>query len=137
MTLEYLHGISAEDAAKLRQRGLRSTRHLMHAVTLEVDRARLERKTGISADRLLAFGRECAMIEISSMGQHLDAVRRLGLSGLKQLKRADAEELHTRLVEMEGVDAPSLELVQYWISQARYQDCLEEEGELTASVSPS
>jgi hypothetical protein len=85
-TLEYLRGISAEDCRRLRARGIRHTNQLLHATTLEIDRDRLSARTGISEDRLLEFGRQCAMLEISGLEPYLPIVRRMGITGLKQLK---------------------------------------------------
>jgi Domain of unknown function (DUF4332) len=138
-TLEYLRGISAEDCRKLRGRGIRHTNQLLHAVTLEIDRDWLAARTGISAERLLEFGRQCAMLEISGMDRFVPIIRRLGLTGLKQLKTTDPDELHTRVVDAVGMaGAPSRSMVQYWVSQARNCDMLEEPGGEPAQVaSPS
>lgn len=126
-TLEYLPGISDEDCERLRARGIRHTNQLLHAVTLEIDRRRLAAKTGISEERLLEFGRHCALLEISGMERFLPVLRRLGITGLKQLKRADAADLHARVVDAVGLaGAPSRSMVEYWISQARTCDVLEE-----------
>jgi hypothetical protein len=84
-TLEYLPGISQEDCRRLRARGIRHSNQLLHAVTLEIDRQRLSAKTGISEPRLLEFGRQCSMLEISGMEPFLPVVRRLGVTGLKVL----------------------------------------------------
>ena len=126
-TLEYLRGISAEDCRKLRARGIRHTNQLLHAVTLQIDRERLTSRTAISADRLLEFGHQCALLEISGMERFIPVVRRLGITGLKALKRSDPEELHARVVDAVGLaGAPSLSMVQYWVSQARTCDTIEE-----------
>lgn len=126
-TLEYLRGISAEDCRKLRSRGIRHTNQLLHVTTLDIDRRRLSSRTGISADRLLEFGRQCALLEISGMERFLPIIRRLGITSLKILKRTDPEELHGHVVDAVGLaGAPSLTMVQYWISQARTYDILEE-----------
>jgi hypothetical protein len=126
-TLEYLRGISAEDCRRLRERGIRHTNQLLHAVTLDIDRQRLSRRTGISADRLLELGRQCALLEMSGMERYLPVVRRLGVTSLKVLKRADPADLHARVVEAVGLSgAPSLSMVQYWVSQARTCDTMEE-----------
>ena len=137
-TLEYIRGITADEARRLRERGIRHTNHLLHAATLEIDRKRLQKKTGITPDRLLEFAHQCALLEISGMDRCLPVVRRLGIDGLKALKRQDAEELHLRIVEAVGLaGAPRLSDVQYWISQARAIDMIEED-ELPASLtSPS
>ena len=132
-TLEYLRGISAEDCRKLRGRGIRHTNQLLHATTLEIDRRRLGERTGISPDRLLEFGRQCALLEISGMERFLPVVRRLGITGQKALKHADPADLHARVVDAVGLaGAPTLAMVQYWVSQARTCDTLEEPDEAPA-----
>jgi Domain of unknown function (DUF4332) len=126
-TLEYLRGISDDGRRRLRARGIRHTNQLLHAVTLEIDRQRLSAKTGISEDRLLEFGRQCALLEISGMERFIPIVRRLGITHLKQLKRTEPEDLHEKLVDAVGLaGSPTLEVVQYWISQARTCDTLED-----------
>lgn len=126
-TLEYLRGISPEDCRKLRGRGIRHTNQLLHAATLDIDRQRLSSRTGISAERLLELGRQCALLEISGMERYLPVVRRLGITSLKALKKADAADLHAKVVDAVGLaGAPSLSMVQYWIGQARTCDTLEE-----------
>ena len=126
-TLEYLRGISAEDCRKLRSRGIRHTNQLLHAVTLDIDRQRLSARTGISPERLLEFGHQCALLEISGMERFQPIVRRLGITSLKILKETDPEELHASVVDSVGMaGAPSLSMVQYWISQARTCDVMEE-----------
>lgn len=132
-TLEYLRGISAEDCRKLRARGIRHTNQLLHAVTLQIDRDRLSARSGISADRLLELGRQCALLEVSGMERCLPIVRRLGITSLKILKRTDPAALHARVVDAAGVAAaPSLSMVQYWVSQARTCDTMEEPDEAPA-----
>jgi hypothetical protein len=126
-TLEYLRGISAEDCRRLRERGIRNTNQLLHVTTLDIDRRRLSARTGISADRLLELGRQCALLEVSGMERYLPIVRRLGILGLKDLKVAEPAWLHGQVVDAVGLaGAPSLQMVQYWVSQARTCDVLEE-----------
>ena len=126
-TLEYLRGISAEDSRKLRARGIRHTNQLLHATVLDIDRQRLSSRTGISAERLLEFGRQCALLEISGMERYIPVVRRLGVTSLKALKRSDPDELHAKVVDAVGLaGAPARSMVQYWIGQARTIDTMEE-----------
>jgi hypothetical protein len=126
-TLEYLRGISPDDCRKLRARGIRHTNQLLHVVTLDIDRQRLSSRTAISPERLLEFGRQCALLEISGMERYLPVIRRLGITSLKALKRADPEDLHAKVVDAVGMaGAPSRTMVQYWISQARTCDTMEE-----------
>lgn len=126
-TLEYLRGISPQDCRKLRARGIRHTNQLLHATTLDIDRHTLASRTGISAERLLELGRQCALLEISGMERFIPIVRRLGITSLKILKHADAADLHTRVVDAVGLaGAPSPSMVQYWVAQARTIDTMEE-----------
>ncbi len=135
-TLEYLRGISADDCRRLRAMGIRHTNQLLHLVTLEIDRRRLSAKAGISADRLLEFGHQCALLEISGLEHHLAVTRRLGIVALQDLRRADAGRLREALMEAVGPDAaPTVAMVQYWISQARMCDCIE--IPITSAARPS
>jgi hypothetical protein len=126
-TLEYLRGISPDDSRKLRERGILHTNQLLHAVTLDIDRQRLSSRTGISPDRLLEFGRQCALLEVSGMERYLPVIRRLGITSLKELKHADSEDLHAKVVDAVGLaGSPSRSMVEYWVSQARMIDTMEE-----------
>jgi hypothetical protein len=73
------------------------------------------------------------------MERYLPVIRRLGVTHLKQLKRVEAEDLHEKVVDAVGLaGAPSLTMVQYWISQARTCDTLEDPAGTPAQLeSPS
>jgi hypothetical protein len=138
-TLEYLRGIAPEDSRKLRARGIRHTNQLLHATTLDIDRRRLSARTGISPDRLLELGRQCALLEVSGMERYLPVIRRLGITSLKALKHADPDDLHAKVVDAVGLaGSPSSTMVQYWISQARTCDTMEDpEGSPSQWDSPA
>lgn len=126
-TLEYLPGMTDGDVERLRSRGIRHTNQLLHRTSLGIDRDRLAKKTGISADRLLEFCHQCTMLEVSGMDRWLPLVRRLGINSMKDLRAQDASALHAKLVEAIGLaGAPGLSDVQYWISQATALDIIEE-----------
>ena len=126
-TLEYLRGISDDDVRRLRSRGIHHTNQLLHRTSLDIDRRRLSKRTGISPDRLLEFSHQCTLLEVSGMERMLPIIRRLGISSMKDLRAQDAEALHAKLVEAVGLaGAPSLSDVQYWISQSTALDIVEE-----------
>ena len=129
-TLEYLRGISDDDVRRLRSRGIEHTNQLLHRTSLGIDRERLSKKTGISADRLLEFAHQCTLLEVSGMERNLPVVRRLGIHSMKDLRAQDAAQLHAKLVDAIGLaGAPSLSDVQYWISQTTALDIVEEPEE--------
>ena len=130
--LEYLHGITAEECDSLRALGVRHTNQLIHATTLVIDRERIERRVGIPEERLYALGQQASLMEISGLQRQLRVVMRLGVSTLRQLAQADAGRLHGQLVDAVGIGAPTLSEVQYWVSQARYIDVVEDPPETTA-----
>ena len=130
--LEYLHGITGEECERLRALGVRHTNQLMHATTLVIDRERIERRVGIPEERLYALGQQASLMEISGLQRHLRLVMRLGVSTLRQLAEADSGRLHGQLRDASGIGAPTLSEVQYWISQARYIDVVEDPSETTA-----
>jgi hypothetical protein len=126
-TLEYLSGISDDDVSRLRSRGIRHTNQLLHRTSLEIDRERLSKRTGISTDRLLEFVHQCTLLEVSGMERWVSLVRRLGINSMKDLRAQDPKELHAKLVEAIGLaGAPGLTDVEYWISQATALDIVEE-----------
>jgi hypothetical protein len=126
-TLEYLRGISADDIRKLRARGIHHTNQLLHRTSLGIDRDRLSKRTGITAERLLEFTHQCTLLEVSGMERCLPIVRRFGIESMGDLRAQDAKALHAKLVDAVGLSgAPSLSDVQYWISQATALDIVEE-----------
>ena len=125
-TLEYLSGISDEDVRRLRATGIRHTNQLLHRTSLDIDRRRLSKKTGISPERLLEFVHQCTLLEVSGMDRWIALVRRLGIESMADLRGQDPNALHARLVEAIGLaGAPSFTDVQYWISQATALDIVE------------
>lgn len=125
--LEHLRGITPDECRRLRGRGIRNTNQLLHAATLEIDRETIAGRTGIPAPRLLEFANQCAMLEVSGVEAYLPVLRRLGITSQKELKRQDAAELYGRVVEALGFGAaPAASQVEYWVSQARSIDMIEE-----------
>jgi hypothetical protein len=126
-TLEYLRGISDSDARRLRAAGIRHTNQLLHRTSIEIDRQRLSKRTGISVARLLEFAHQCTLMEVSGMERHRQTVRRFGIETINDLRAQDADDLHSKLVDAIGLaGAPSRSDVEYWISQATALDIIEE-----------
>lgn len=126
-TLEYLNGISDDDVRRLRSVGIRHTNQLLHRASLDIDRRRLSRKTGITPERMLEFVHQCTLLEVSGMERWIPLLRRLGVNTMRDLRAQDARALHGRLLEAIGLaGAPSVSDVQYWISQATALDIVEE-----------
>ena len=126
-TLEYLSGISDSDVSRLRAAGIRHTNQLLHRATLDIDRRRLSRKTGISTARLFEFVNQCTLLEVSGMERWVPLVRRLGITSMPDLRAQDARDLHAKLVESIGLaGVPRVTDVEYWIAQASGLDIVEE-----------
>jgi hypothetical protein len=125
-TLEYLRGISDDDVSRLRSRGIHHTNQLLHRTSLAIDRERLAKKSGISAERLLDFAHQCTLLEVSGMERALPVIRRLGINSMPDLRAQDSRDLHTKVVDAVGLaGAPSISDVQYWVSQATALDIVE------------
>ena len=126
-TLEYLNGITDGDVRRLRAVGIHHTNQLLHRTSLDIDRKRLSKKTGITTERLFELVNQCTMLEVSGMERWIALARRLGINSMKDLRAQDAANLHSKLVEAIGLaGAPGLTDVQYWISQATALDIVEE-----------
>lgn len=130
--LEYLRGIAEDECVRLRRIGVRHSNQLIHATTLVGDRERVARRTGISVDRLYALGQQASLMEISGLGRHLHVLLRLGITSLRQLAAAEPGELHRRLRLAIGPVAPSFQDIQYWVSQARCIDIVEDREDTPA-----
>lgn len=127
--LEHLRGITPDECRRLRGRAIRNTNQLLHVTTLEIDRETIARRTGIPEPRLLEFANQCALLEVSGVEAYLPVLRRLGITSQKALKRQDAGELYRKLVEAIGFgSAPAPSQVEYWVSQARSIDVIEDPG---------
>ena len=127
LPLERLRGIAEDECRRLRSLAVFHTNQLVHVTTLVEDRRRLSRRTGIPEERLLALGRQAALIEVSGLERHRRVVMRLGVASLKDLRDQDPEAFQKRILDAVGQgQAPSVSEVQYWISQARQIDVLEE-----------
>jgi hypothetical protein len=125
-TLEYLYGITDDDVQRLRAVGIRHTNQLLHRASLDIDRQRLQKRTGISPDRLLEFAHQCTILEVSGMERWIPLMRRLGIVSMQDLRTQDAKALHAKLLEAIGLaGAPTLSDVEYWISQAIALDIIE------------
>lgn len=125
-TLEYLYGITDDDVQRLRAVGIRHTNQLLHRASLDIDRQRLQKRTGISPDRLLEFVHQCTILEVSGMERWIPLMRRLGIVSMQDLRTQDAKTLHAKLLEAIGLaGAPTLSDVEYWISQAIALDIVE------------
>jgi hypothetical protein len=125
-TLEYLYGITDDDVQRLRAVGIRHTNQLLHRASLDIDRQRLQKRTGISPDRLLEFAQQCTILEVSGMERWIPLMRRLGIVSMQDLRTQDAKALHAKLLEAIGLaGAPTLSDVEYWISQAIALDIIE------------
>lgn len=130
LPLEHLRGISEDECRRLRALAVFHTNQLIHVTTLVEDRRRLGERTGIPEERLLALGRQAALIEVSGLERHRRVVMRLGVTSLRELREQDPVAFQLRIREAVGdAHAPSLSEVQYWISQAKQIDVLEEPDE--------
>ncbi|HVD00607.1 MAG TPA: DUF4332 domain-containing protein [Candidatus Dormibacteraeota bacterium] len=130
--LEYLAGITDDECDRLRRLGVLHTNQLIHATTLVIDRQRIERRTGIPVERLYYLGQQASLMEISGLTRHLRVVMRLGITSLRQLGATNPAELHERLLDVLGVNAPTPSEVEYWVSQAHSIDVVEDPEETVA-----
>jgi predicted RecB family nuclease len=128
--LEYVRGITQEEADRLRRLGVRHTNALLHATTLVIDREQLSAQSGISEERLRALGDQAALMEVSGAERFIHVLTRLGITSLRSLAEQHPAKLHERLVGILGLGgAPLPADVEYWISQARLIDVVEDPDE--------
>src|SRR5258708_40093799 len=105
-TLEYLYGISDSDVRRLRAVGIHHTNQLLHRTSLEIDRKRLAKKTGITNERLFEFVNQCALRDDSALERWIDLMSRFAISTMKDLPAHDAGQLHSRRADATGLHCP-------------------------------
>ncbi len=137
LRLAYIAGIAKQETEALEALGIAHTNQLLHLTSVGIDRQRVCARTGISPDRLCEFARQCSLMEVTGILPYLRYLPQVGINGPKDLRRADPLALQKGLERAVGPHrAPTTQMVEYWISQERSIDVLEEDGEMApASLS--
>lgn len=120
-----VEGIGDVYAAKLGEVGLGSTDDLLSAGSTPAGRAELAERTGIAKALLLKWVNHADLFRISGIaGEYAELLEAAGVDTVPELAQRKPENLHARLVEVNGDKQlvrglPGLSQVESWVEEAR------------------
>lgn len=120
-----VEGIGPVYAKKLIDAGIKTTGKLLKVGATAKGRAELEAKTGISHSLVLEWVNHVDLYRIKGVGQeYSDLLEEAGVDTVPELAQRNAENLHAKLVEVNGMkklvrQLPSARQVADWVAQAK------------------
>ena len=120
-----VEGIGPVFAKKLMDAGVNTTGKLLKVGATAKGRAELEAQTGISHSLVLEWVNHVDLYRIKGVGQeYSDLLEEAGVDTVPELAQRNAENLHAKLVEVNGMkklvrQLPSDRQVADWVAQAK------------------
>jgi predicted flap endonuclease-1-like 5' DNA nuclease len=120
-----VEGIGPVYAKKLMDAGVNTTGKLLKVGATAKGRAELEAQTGISHSLVLEWVNHVDLYRIKGVGQeYSDLLEEAGVDTVPELAQRNAENLHAKLVEVNGMkklvrQLPSDRQVADWVAQAK------------------
>ena len=120
-----VEGIGPVYAKKLMDAGVNTTGKLLKVGATAKGRAELEVQTGISHSLVLEWVNHVDLYRIKGVGQeYSDLLEEAGVDTVPELAQRNAENLHAKLVEVNGMkklvrQLPSDRQVADWVAQAK------------------
>lgn len=120
-----VEGIGEAYAPRLVVINIRTTGALLEAGKTPLGRRQIEEKTGIDHDLILEWVNHADLYRIKGIGsEYSDLLEEAGVDTVPELARRHAENLHSRLTEINEDKRcvrrlPTLKQVQSWIQQAK------------------
>ena len=124
-SVEDIEGVGKALAAKLEAAGIRSVDTLLEAGQTPAGRRKLAQDTGIAEDKILKFVNHCDLMRLRGVGPQIsELLEAAGVDTVKELRRRNAENLHTAMGEANAKrnllnQLPSANQVQAFIDQAK------------------
>jgi predicted flap endonuclease-1-like 5' DNA nuclease len=120
-----VEGIGPVYAKKLVDAGVKTTGKLLKVGATAKGRAEIEAQTGISHSLVLEWVNHVDLYRIKGVGQeYSDLLEEAGVDTVPELAQRNAENLHAKLVEVNGMkklvrQLPSARQVADWVAQAK------------------
>ena len=120
-----VEGIGPVYAQKLVDAGIKTTGKLLKVGATAKGRKELEEKTGISHALVLEWVNHVDLYRIKGVGQeYSDLLEEAGVDTVPELAQRNAENLHTKMVEVNNMkklvrQLPSQGQVADWVQQAK------------------
>lgn len=120
-----LRGMSAELAAKLKERGISNSVQLLEAAQTPAGRQAWAESTGVEPRVILELANRADLSRIWGIaGVFSDLLEHAGVDTVKELATRNPDHLHATLVEVNAEKklagrVPSLDMVKDWVAQAQ------------------
>lgn len=119
-----LKGMTPELQAKLEEKGIRDTQHLLDQTATEKQRADLAHAVGVKPQVLKEFHNRADLMRLKGVGGDLsNLLEEAGVNSCKELRHRKAESLHEALVKIQAEKkiahhTPTLAQITEWIKEA-------------------
>ncbi|MCM1483491.1 MAG: DUF4332 domain-containing protein [Muribaculaceae bacterium] len=123
--IEQIEGIGPAYAAKLEEAGISTTEDLLKRCAKKTGREKLAEETGISEKMILTWTNHADLFRIKGVaGQFAELLEAAGVDTVKEFRHRVAENLHTRMVEINDAKGlcnrvPTATEIQRMIDQAK------------------
>jgi predicted flap endonuclease-1-like 5' DNA nuclease len=120
-----LKGATANLVAKLKEKGVTNTDHLLNAASTPIGRKELAAHCGCDAREILELANRADLSRVKGVaGVYSDLLEKAGVDTVKELATRKPENLHSKMVETnkaEGLtkQSPSAAQVEAWVQQAK------------------
>jgi hypothetical protein len=109
--------------ARLAHMGITTPHGLLKRTATPEKASALSAESGIAKEELGILRRSAELVDLKGLGAvHYNALRRLGIAGIKDLASQDPEALRQRWQTIAGSTTPSLAQIKVWVRAARRQE---------------
>lgn len=124
-SVEDIEGVGKNFAAKLEAANIRSVDALLESGKTPAGRRQVAADTGIAEEKILKWVNHCDLMRLKGVGPQIsELLESAGVDTVKELRRRNAENLHTAMAETNTKrnlmnQLPSAGQVQGFIDQAK------------------
>lgn len=125
VSISKIRGMSADVAAKLRERGISNSQQLLEATKTPKDRKELAAAVGVETGIVLEFANRADLARIRGIGEVFsDLLEKAGVDTVKELAIRVPENLHAKLIQINNDmqlsgRKPTHDDVKLWVTQAK------------------
>lgn len=127
-SIDYIEGIGAVYARKLRKSGVRTTEALLKRGADRRGRKELASVTGLTEKQILEWVNRADLMRVKGVGsEYSDLLEAAGVDTVKELRRRNAEALSAKMTQLNEQNRlvrrlPTVGMVASWVEHAKELD---------------
>ena len=127
-SIDTIEGIGVKNATRLRKNRIRTTEALLKKGASRAGRRAIAAATGITATQILEWVNRADLMRVKGIGEeYSDLLEAAGVDTVKELRRRNAENLLTRMNEINRKKRlvrrlPTISMVERWVAHAKELD---------------